>query len=76
MKIYRAAHKLLVGDTQRDWWFDKPTFIFGKYAKNGNEDRDIISQDTGGILPKEELKNHMTCAPERAFVRLLFSDIF
>jgi hypothetical protein len=42
MKIYQAVQKLLVGDTQTrqtdtqtDWWFDKPTFIFGKQAKKG-----------------------------------------
>jgi hypothetical protein len=37
MKIYQAVQKLLVGDTQTDrqtdWCFDKPTFVFGKYAK-------------------------------------------
>jgi hypothetical protein len=33
MKIYQADRKLLMGDRQadkQDWWFDKPTFIFGK----------------------------------------------
>jgi hypothetical protein len=38
MKIYQAVQKLLAGDRQTDtqtdrqidWWFDKPTFIFGK----------------------------------------------
>jgi hypothetical protein len=35
MKIYQVVQKLLVGDTQTDWWFDKCAFIFGKYAKNG-----------------------------------------
>jgi hypothetical protein len=34
MKIYQVIQKLLVRDTQTDWWFDKPTFIFGKQAKN------------------------------------------
>jgi hypothetical protein len=36
MKIYQAVKKLLVEhtythiDSQRDWWFDKPTFIYEK----------------------------------------------
>jgi hypothetical protein len=34
IKIYQVVQKLLVGDTytdrQTDWWFDKPTFNFGK----------------------------------------------
>jgi len=33
MKIYHAFHKLLVGGhigRHTDWWFYKPTFIFGK----------------------------------------------
>jgi hypothetical protein len=37
MKIYQAVQKLLVGDTQIDRQtadFNKPTFIFGKWAKN------------------------------------------
>jgi hypothetical protein len=33
MKTYKAVQKLLVGDTQTDRLFDKPTFIFGKYAR-------------------------------------------
>jgi hypothetical protein len=33
MKIYQVIQKLLVGDRQTDWLFDKPTFIFGKWAK-------------------------------------------
>jgi hypothetical protein len=28
--IYQAVQKLFVGHIQTDWWFDKPTFIFGK----------------------------------------------
>jgi hypothetical protein len=27
-KIHRSVQKLLVGDTQTGWWFDKPNFIF------------------------------------------------
>jgi hypothetical protein len=41
IKIYQAVEKLLVGNLpdrhtnrQTDWWFDKSTFIFAKYAKN------------------------------------------
>jgi hypothetical protein len=34
MKIYQQVQVLLVGDTQTDWWFDEPTFIFVKYPKN------------------------------------------
>jgi hypothetical protein len=34
MKIQIFAQKLLVGDTQTGWWFDKPTFIFGKQDKS------------------------------------------
>jgi hypothetical protein len=36
MKIYRLVQKLLETHTHiaRDWWFDKPTLIFGKSAKN------------------------------------------
>jgi hypothetical protein len=30
IKIYQAVQKLLVGDRQRDLWFDKPTFTFGR----------------------------------------------
>jgi hypothetical protein len=30
MKIFEVVQKLLVGDTQTDWWFDKRTLIFGK----------------------------------------------
>jgi hypothetical protein len=30
MKIYQAVQKLLVGDTETDWWSDKITFNFGK----------------------------------------------
>jgi hypothetical protein len=30
MKLYQALPKLLVEDTQTDWWFDKPTFVFAK----------------------------------------------
>jgi hypothetical protein len=33
MKIYKAVQNVLVGGTQTGWGFDKPTFIFGKYAK-------------------------------------------
>jgi hypothetical protein len=33
MNIYQAVQKLLVGDTQTDVWFNKPTFIVGKSAK-------------------------------------------
>jgi hypothetical protein len=32
-KIHRSFPKLVVGDTQTGWWFDKLTFIFWKYAK-------------------------------------------
>jgi hypothetical protein len=34
MKIYHGVQKLLVGDTQTDWWFDELDFLFWKYAKN------------------------------------------
>jgi hypothetical protein len=31
LKNYQAVQKLLVGaHRQTDWWFNKPTFIFGK----------------------------------------------
>jgi hypothetical protein len=33
-KIDQAVQKLLVGDTQTDWKFDKLTLICGKQAKN------------------------------------------
>jgi hypothetical protein len=29
MKFYQTIQKLLVGDRQKDWWFDVPTFSFG-----------------------------------------------
>jgi hypothetical protein len=30
MKIYQTVQKLVEGDRQTDWCYDKPTFIFGK----------------------------------------------
>jgi hypothetical protein len=33
MKIFQAVQKLLVGDTQTDWLFDKFTFTFGVICK-------------------------------------------
>jgi hypothetical protein len=38
MKIYQAVKKLLVGDTQTEWWFDKPTFIFWKVGLKRNSE--------------------------------------
>jgi hypothetical protein len=34
MQIWQAVQKLLVANTLTDWWYDKPTLIFGKYIKN------------------------------------------
>jgi hypothetical protein len=46
MKIHRSVQKLLVGHThtQTGWWFDKPTFIFGKKAKKEEGKTDTFVQ--------------------------------
>jgi hypothetical protein len=44
MKIYQAVQQLLVQGhrhRQTDWWFDKHTFIFGKYAKDWSMHKNI-----------------------------------
>jgi hypothetical protein len=33
IKIYQAVQKVLVGDTQTDWRFDKPIFILESRLK-------------------------------------------
>jgi lipoate-protein ligase A len=58
MCIYQVVYKLLVGDTQThtDWWFDKPTFIFGKQAKKW-EEKGIYEMKSQ--KDKNQLKIHM-----------------
>jgi hypothetical protein len=43
MKFYQPVQKLLVEDSQTAWWFDKPTFIFWKYANIGDYESNTCS---------------------------------
>jgi hypothetical protein len=53
-QIYQAIQNLLVGDTQRDLWFDKPTFIFEKYARKGHGSPSQSRRPSARIIPFQE----------------------